>query len=314
MYRRRGSTKNRLVSESISSNPSRKGIRAKHLSPSQQHRQQLLIYSILSYCTYLNGKYNSKRTQPKTTAVTTRILTRNSKHSHILAHSPNQPWMFFLCRRFCYHHRYTNVRVQTYVHEIASSSTKQQPTVRQSQLYQAVTLLFVCYSTILLEMSCKNLDEKWKKQFYYMNTMCNSNSTNSLNSTSNSTNGTDSTHTQSDPVSPPPIQCSVTVENLANIRRWPAKTLTNKSVSHTQHTHKPFRKCQSFIHLSKISSERVHSALIKHESIAKNDQLLDKSSSSSSSLSPSAIYTTIKQEHRYFVYRIFSRCKVVMFR
>lgn len=142
-----------------------------------------------------------------------------------------------------------------------------------------------------------------------MNMLSNSSSTTSSNSRSNSTDGTDgteSTHTQSGLVSPP-MRNSITVGNLANIHRWPAKSFANKS--HARHTHKPFRKCQSFIHLSKLSSDRVHSSLINRESTANNDHLLDKSSSS-----PSAIYTAIKQEHRYFVYRIFTRCKVVMFR
>lgn len=142
-----------------------------------------------------------------------------------------------------------------------------------------------------------------EKKFLRMNTLSNSsNSTSSSNSRSNSTDGTESTHTQTGLVSPKPMRNSITVGNLANIHRWPAKSFANKS-------HKPFRKCQSFVHLSKISSDRVHSSLINHRhgSTANNDHLLHKSSSS-----PSAIYTAIKQEHRYFVYRIFSRCKVVL--
>lgn len=122
------------------------------------------------------------------------------------------------------------------------------------------------------------------------------------------TDGTESTHTQSDLVSPS-MRNSITIGNFTNIHRcWPTKSFATKSVSHAKYTHKPFRKCQSFVHLSKMSSGGVHSSLINHESATNNDHLLHKSASSAS-----AIYTTIKQEHRYFVYRIFSRCKVVCF-
>lgn len=141
-----------------------------------------------------------------------------------------------------------------------------------------------------------------------MNTLSDSNSTtSSSNVRSNSTDGTESTHTQTGLISPP-MRNSITIGNFANIHRcWPTKSYANKSVSHAKHTHKPFRKCQSYVHLSNVTSDRVHSSLINHESTTNNDHLLlDKSLSS-----PSTIYTAIKQEHRYFVYRIFSRCKVV---
>lgn len=132
----------------------------------------------------------------------------------------------------------------------------------------------------------------------------NSSTTSSSNIRSyNFTDGTESTHTQSDLISPA-MRSSITIGNFTNIHRcWPTK-----SVSHAKYTHKPFRKCQSFVHLSKTSSDRVQSSLINHESTTNNDHLIHKSSSSAS-----AIYTTIKQEHRYLVYRIFSRCKVVCF-
>lgn len=138
---------------------------------------------------------------------------------------------------------------------------------------------------------------------------CNSSSTSSSNIRSNNlTDGTESTYTESDLISPS-LRNSITIGNFANIHRcWPTKSFAAKSVSHTKYTHKPFRKCQSFVQLSKMSSDRVHSSLINHESTTNNDHLLHKSSSSAS-----AIYTTIKQEHRYLVYRIFSRCKVVCF-
>lgn len=151
-----------------------------------------------------------------------------------------------------------------------------------------------------------------------MNTMSNS-GTSSSNSRSNSIDGTTesgSTHTQTGLISPRPMRNSITIGNFANIHRcWPTatKSFTNKSISHAKYTttHKPFRKCQSFVHLSKLSSERVHSSLINHETTTttNNDHLLLNKSSSSASAA--AIYTAIKQEHRYFVYRIFSRCKVV---
>lgn len=118
--------------------------------------------------------------------------------------------------------------------------------------------------------------------------------------------GTESTHTQPNVISST-MRNSITVGNFTNIHRcWPTKSFAARSASHTKYTHKPFRKCQSFVHLSKTSSDRVHSSLINHASTTNNDHLLHKSSSTAS-----AIYTTIKQEHRYFVYRIFSRCKVV---
>lgn len=133
-------------------------------------------------------------------------------------------------------------------------------------------------------------------------------STGSSNIPSNSIDGTESTHTETCLISQPPMRNSITIGNFTNIHRcWPTKSFTNKSVSHAKHTHKPFRKCQSYVHLSKTTSGSVHSSLINHESTTNNDHLLLNKSSSS----PGAIYTAIKQEHRYFVYRIFSRCKVV---
>lgn len=155
---------------------------------------------------------------------------------------------------------------------------------------------------------------KWilEKIIFRTNNMSNTNSMASSSSKKNSIDGTGSAHTQSDLVSPP-IQNNSTfniVEHFANNRRWSAvKSLTHnkQTVSHAKHTHKPFRKCQSFVHLSKISSDRVHNSLINHhETMSNTVHLLNKSSSS-----PCAIYTAIKQEHRYFAYRIFSRCKVV---
>lgn len=147
-----------------------------------------------------------------------------------------------------------------------------------------------------------------EKTILYMHTMSNSSTSNS-SSNINSTDDTESTHIECDAISPP-IRNSFTVENLMNFRRWPVKSFATKpSVSHAKlHTPKPFRKCKSFIHLTKNSSDRVHSALIDHRSMANSDHLFNKSSSTPS------IYTAIKPEHRFLVHRIFNRCKVVMFR
>lgn len=121
------------------------------------------------------------------------------------------------------------------------------------------------------------------------------------NVSSSSSDDTESTqNTQCAPVSPlPHIQInSTTFINLAN----PLASTAHPSHEHQSNTHTPFRKCRSFIHLSK-ASDRVQSSLAD----SGNCDRLRKSAST-----PNAIFMAIKQEHHLLVHRIFNRCKVIL--
>lgn len=132
----------------------------------------------------------------------------------------------------------------------------------------------------------------------------------SNNGSSNSSDDTDSTQTQCSIVLPP-IRNSNTFDNLVNknrINNFTSATATVPTVATAAqdprqlHTQSPFRKCQSFIHLSK-TSDRLQSSLID---CSGNCDRLRKATST-----PTAIYMAyIKQEPHLFVHRIFNRCKV----
>lgn len=115
---------------------------------------------------------------------------------------------------------------------------------------------------------------------------------------SSSTEDTESTHTQSGFVSPP-IRASFTIDNLANNHQSNHLT-ANPLNAHQRNPHTAFRKCRSFIHLSKCT-DRAQTSLID----SGNSDRVKKSAST-----PTAIYMAIKQEHHFLVYRIFNRCKV----
>lgn len=135
------------------------------------------------------------------------------------------------------------------------------------------------------------------------------------NANSNSSDDTDSTQTQCSSVVLPPIRNSNTFDSLVERNR--INHLSTAAVGsgaatqdhhyhHHHHHHQlnkqsTFRKCQSFIHLSK-TSDRVHSSLTDTSG---NCDRLRKASST-----PTAIYMAIKQEQDLLVHRIFRRCKV----
>lgn len=118
---------------------------------------------------------------------------------------------------------------------------------------------------------------------------------NSCNISSCSSEDTESTHTQSGFVSsPPPIRNSNTFDNSINVTNQMPDLLNTQS---------SFRKCQSFIHLSK-TSEKTQSSLIDIEHCGNCNRLRKTAST------PNAIYMAIKQDHQLLVHRIFNRCKV----
>lgn len=124
-------------------------------------------------------------------------------------------------------------------------------------------------------------------------------------SSSISSDETESTNTQLGNLATPspPIQNSTTFNNLAKPLTTTAANLPQSHQTNANpNTHTPFRKCRSFIHLTK-PSDRVQSSLID----SGNCDRLRKSAST-----PNAIYMAIKQEHRFLVHRIFNRCKVIL--
>lgn len=135
---------------------------------------------------------------------------------------------------------------------------------------------------------------------------------------SNSSDDTDSTQTQCSVVLPP-IRNSNTFDSLveknrlnhsaANDTADVAAAATAAAIAaavatgqdHQLNSETTFRKCQSFIHLSK-ASDKFQSSLI--DSSGNCDRLRKATST------PTAIYMAIKQEHHLYVHRIFNRCKV----
>lgn len=131
---------------------------------------------------------------------------------------------------------------------------------------------------------------------------------------SSSSDDTESTQTQSGFVSPPPppIRNSITFDNLTEQTFVAATTVaavaatinTNPNLpqAYPLNMHQPFRKCRSYVHLTKVP-DRIQSSLIDPGHCDR----LQKSAST-----PTAIYMAIKQEHRFLVHRIFNRCKVIL--
>lgn len=119
-------------------------------------------------------------------------------------------------------------------------------------------------------------------------------------STSSSSEDTESTHTQSGLVSPP-VRNSNSFNHLINENH---STLSNASnQAHRLNAQSSFRKCRSFIHLTK-ATEKLQTSLIDTEAYDNCDRLRKTVSN------PTAIYMAIKQEHHLLVHRIFKRCKV----
>lgn len=122
---------------------------------------------------------------------------------------------------------------------------------------------------------------------------------NSSTISSSSSEDTASTHTQC--VSPP-IRNSNSFNNLTNVNHLAASNASNQV--HLLNTQSSFRKCQSFIHLTK-ATEKLQTSLIDTEHCGDCDRLRKTTSNST------AIYMAIKQEHHLLVHRIFNRCKVI---
>lgn len=131
----------------------------------------------------------------------------------------------------------------------------------------------------------------------------------------NSSDDTDSTQTQCSVVLPP-IQNSNTFDSLVEknrINQLAANDTVDVAAAsaiaavaaaaqdHQLNSETTFRKCQSFIHLSK-ASDKFQSSLI--DSSGNCDRLRKATST------PTAIYMAIKQDHHLYVHRIFNRCKV----
>lgn len=131
----------------------------------------------------------------------------------------------------------------------------------------------------------------------------------------NSSDDTDSTQTQCSVVLPP-IQNSNTFDSLVEKNRInqlaandtvdvaaasAIATVAAAAQDHQLNSETTFRKCQSFIHLSK-ASDKFQSSLI--DSSGNCDRLRKATST------PTAIYMAIKQDHHLYVHRIFNRCKV----
>lgn len=117
---------------------------------------------------------------------------------------------------------------------------------------------------------------------------------------SSSSEDTESTHTQCGLVSPP-IRNSNSFNHLINVNHSTPSSASNQA--HRLNAHLSFRKCRSFIHLTK-STEKLQTSLIDSESHGNCDRLRKTASN------PTAIYMAIKQEHHLLVHRIFKRCKV----
>lgn len=137
---------------------------------------------------------------------------------------------------------------------------------------------------------------------------------------------TDSTQTQSGLVTPtPPPQpspsLSTDADNLATNGQTNHSIISNATTqthihsnrnnihnnNHHQQLNRPissFRKCQSYVHLTK-ATEKLQTSLID---CTEHSERLRKTAST-----PNAIYMAIKQEHHFLLmHRIFKRCKVIL--